>query len=149
MALDDQLTPDQLDEMIGEIDTDGSGTVDFEGKSVLQCASVPIFIVRSVWVGDCITSCDRRVVLRPRDKTKSNEGSSITHLFVHSFIGLFYDRSTASSKANSPQSVTQCLLYQLPVSCPFFKSSSSCLLLLVRLFTASVLILYISFNNLF
>lgn len=30
MALDDQLTPDQLDEMIGEIDTDGSGTVDFE-----------------------------------------------------------------------------------------------------------------------
>ena len=32
MALDDQLTPDQLDEMIGEIDTDGSGTVDFEGQ---------------------------------------------------------------------------------------------------------------------
>jgi Ca2+-binding EF-hand superfamily protein len=40
MALDDQLTPDQLDEMIGEIDTDGSGTVDFEGEQVLQCASV-------------------------------------------------------------------------------------------------------------
>jgi hypothetical protein len=51
MALDDQLTPDQLDEMIGEIDTDGSGTVDFEGKSVLQCASVPIFIVRGLGVG--------------------------------------------------------------------------------------------------
>nr|CAD7576243.1 unnamed protein product [Timema californicum] len=30
MALDDQLTPDQLDEMIAEIDTDGSGTVDFD-----------------------------------------------------------------------------------------------------------------------
>jgi hypothetical protein len=30
-ALDDKLTPDQLDEMIDEIDTDGSGTVDFEG----------------------------------------------------------------------------------------------------------------------
>jgi Ca2+-binding EF-hand superfamily protein len=29
-ALDDKLTPDQLDEMIDEIDTDGSGTVDFE-----------------------------------------------------------------------------------------------------------------------
>ncbi|XP_046993508.1 troponin C-like [Schistocerca americana] len=29
-ALDDQLTPDQLDEMIAEIDTDGSGTVDFD-----------------------------------------------------------------------------------------------------------------------
>jgi calmodulin len=31
-ALDDQLTPDQLDEMIAEIDTDGSGTVDFDGN---------------------------------------------------------------------------------------------------------------------
>lgn len=31
-ALDDQLTSDQLDEMIAEIDTDSSGTVDFEGK---------------------------------------------------------------------------------------------------------------------
>ncbi|KAF2905018.1 hypothetical protein ILUMI_01155 [Ignelater luminosus] len=29
-ALDDQLTNDQLDEMIAEIDTDSSGTVDFE-----------------------------------------------------------------------------------------------------------------------
>ncbi|GLH12241.1 Calcium-binding protein E63-1, partial [Gryllus bimaculatus] len=29
-ALDDQLSADQLDEMISEIDTDGSGTVDFE-----------------------------------------------------------------------------------------------------------------------
>ena len=48
MALDDQLTPDQLDEMIGEIDTDGSGTVDFEGEPVMQYASVSIFIVRIV-----------------------------------------------------------------------------------------------------
>ena len=48
MALDDQLTPDQLDEMIGEIDTDGSGTVDFEGEPVLRCASVSIFIVRTL-----------------------------------------------------------------------------------------------------
>lgn len=31
-ALDDQLTNDQLNEMIEEIDTDSSGTVDFEGK---------------------------------------------------------------------------------------------------------------------
>uniref|UniRef100_A0A8D8PWU9 Troponin C n=1 Tax=Cacopsylla melanoneura TaxID=428564 RepID=A0A8D8PWU9_9HEMI len=29
-ALDEQLTPDQLDEMIEEIDTDASGTVDFD-----------------------------------------------------------------------------------------------------------------------
>jgi Ca2+-binding protein (EF-Hand superfamily) len=31
-ALDEQLTPDQLDEMIEEIDTDASGTVDFDGE---------------------------------------------------------------------------------------------------------------------
>lgn len=31
-ALDDQITPDQMDGMIAEIDTDGSGTVDFDGK---------------------------------------------------------------------------------------------------------------------
>ncbi|XP_076634360.1 troponin C type IIb isoform X3 [Colletes latitarsis] len=29
-ALDDQITPDQMDGMIAEIDTDGSGTVDFD-----------------------------------------------------------------------------------------------------------------------
>uniref|UniRef100_A0A1W7RAV8 Calglandulin n=1 Tax=Hadrurus spadix TaxID=141984 RepID=A0A1W7RAV8_9SCOR len=29
-ALDDKLTEDELDDMIAEIDTDGSGTVDFE-----------------------------------------------------------------------------------------------------------------------
>lgn len=34
-ALDDQLTPDQLNEMIAEIDTDDSGTVDFDGKMVV------------------------------------------------------------------------------------------------------------------
>lgn len=31
-ALDDQLTGEQLNEMIAEIDTDQSGTVDFDGK---------------------------------------------------------------------------------------------------------------------
>lgn len=34
-ALDDQLTNDQLNEMIAEIDTDSSGTVDFEGIVLL------------------------------------------------------------------------------------------------------------------
>ena len=29
--LDEQLTPDELDMMIEEIDADGSGTVDFDG----------------------------------------------------------------------------------------------------------------------
>lgn len=32
VALDDQLTNDQLNEMIAEIDTDASGTVDFDGN---------------------------------------------------------------------------------------------------------------------
>lgn len=31
-ALDDNITEEELDEMIAEIDTDGSGTVDFDGK---------------------------------------------------------------------------------------------------------------------
>ena len=30
-ALDDNVSEDELDEMIAEIDTDGSGTVDFDG----------------------------------------------------------------------------------------------------------------------
>lgn len=35
-ALDDQLTSDQLNEMIAEIDSDSSGTVDFEGKHYIH-----------------------------------------------------------------------------------------------------------------
>lgn len=33
-ALDDKLGPEDLDGIIAEIDTDGSGTVDFDGKSI-------------------------------------------------------------------------------------------------------------------
>ena len=49
-ALDDKLTEDELDEMIAEIDTDGSGTVDFDGKSFslylfLQYTLIMIFIL--------------------------------------------------------------------------------------------------------
>lgn len=36
IALDDQLTNDQLNEMIAEIDTDSSGTVDFDGILFIQ-----------------------------------------------------------------------------------------------------------------
>lgn len=35
-ALEDNMSEDELDEMIAEIDTDGSGTVDFDGKFVLD-----------------------------------------------------------------------------------------------------------------
>lgn len=34
--LDDNLTPEELDMMIDEIDADGSGTLDFDGKSILS-----------------------------------------------------------------------------------------------------------------
>jgi len=34
-ALDDKLTPEDLDGIIEEIDEDGSGTIDFDGKSRL------------------------------------------------------------------------------------------------------------------
>jgi Ca2+-binding EF-hand superfamily protein len=33
--LDDKLTPDDLDGIIAEIDEDGSGTIDFDGKTTL------------------------------------------------------------------------------------------------------------------
>ena len=39
-ALDDNLTSEQLDGIIQEIDTDGSGTVDFDGTSANQFVNV-------------------------------------------------------------------------------------------------------------
>lgn len=35
-ALDDKLTSDDLDGIIEEIDEDGSGTIDFDGKNYLM-----------------------------------------------------------------------------------------------------------------
>lgn len=35
--IDDKISPSDLDLMIEEIDADGSGTVDFEGKSARCC----------------------------------------------------------------------------------------------------------------
>ncbi|XP_066262410.1 troponin C-like isoform X2 [Euwallacea similis] len=37
-ALDDKLTTRELDGIIAEIDTDGSGTVDFDGKNAQICS---------------------------------------------------------------------------------------------------------------
>jgi len=36
--LDDQLTNEELDMMIDEIDSDGSGTVDFDGEYRIKCS---------------------------------------------------------------------------------------------------------------
>lgn len=38
--LDEKLTEDDLDNMVDEIDTDGSGTVDWEGKTLLSLLSL-------------------------------------------------------------------------------------------------------------
>lgn len=37
--LDDKIPPGDLDLMIEEIDADGSGTVDFEGKCIFNCCT--------------------------------------------------------------------------------------------------------------
>lgn len=41
-ALDDNLTSRDLDGIIAEIDTDGSGTVDFDGKHIISVNDVLI-----------------------------------------------------------------------------------------------------------
>lgn len=43
--LDEQLTEEELDGLIQEIDTDGSGTVDFDGKRSYDVHSNPISLV--------------------------------------------------------------------------------------------------------
>lgn len=48
-ALDDQLTNDQLNEMIAEIDTDSSGTVDFEGQFCYSRISILQMISRNIY----------------------------------------------------------------------------------------------------
>ena len=48
-----------------------------------------------------------------------NSGSKCC--FIHSFSSLSYDRSKASSKASSPHSAIQSLLFQMRVSSPFLK----------------------------
>jgi len=50
--LDDQLTNEELDMMIEEIDSDGSGTVDFDGTFL---DFLFLFFQRSVW---CPINCD-------------------------------------------------------------------------------------------
>jgi len=42
--LDDKITPEELDMMIQEIDSDGSGTVDFDGKQIFA-------VLETMWYG--------------------------------------------------------------------------------------------------
>jgi hypothetical protein len=139
MALDDQLTPDQLDEMIGEIDTDGSGTVDFEGESVLRCASVSIFIVRTVKLLTTAAKLTFRVT-----EQKAAECSSITfiHPSIHTLLSLSYEQVHSLFQSHFS---TQCDIV-LPLSIFQYpqvslRSSNSCLLLLTRL-PVTYIILY-------
>lgn len=46
-ALDDKLNSADLDGIIAEIDTDGSGTVDFDGWYLLECSDSQSFLL--VW----------------------------------------------------------------------------------------------------
>ena len=41
--LDDKLTPEDLDTIIEEIDEDGSGTIDFDGKSLNLSHVISLF----------------------------------------------------------------------------------------------------------
>ena len=53
-----------------------------------------------------------------------NKFEKLLHLVgfvIHSFSGLSYDRSKASSKASSPHSAIQSFLFQMTVSSPFLK----------------------------
>lgn len=45
-ALDDQLNDEQLNEMVAEIDTDSSGTVDFDGKFYLILINKKLIYVK-------------------------------------------------------------------------------------------------------
>lgn len=47
-ALEDNITDDELDEMISEIDTDGSGTVDFDGTQDWMVYNILYFALK-VW----------------------------------------------------------------------------------------------------
>lgn len=48
--LDDQLTDKELDMMIEEIDTDGSGTVDFDGKIVKFFGDLRNFLFKKTFL---------------------------------------------------------------------------------------------------
>lgn len=62
-AMDDQLTDEQLLDIIAEIDTDGSGTVDFDGMMFLN--SVLFFYVAITLINYRIYgNDDRRLKMR-------------------------------------------------------------------------------------
>ena len=50
--LDDALSPEELDMIIEEVDTDGSGTLDYDGE-ILRDAQV---LIHSVFVYACLTN---------------------------------------------------------------------------------------------
>jgi hypothetical protein len=59
-ALDDKLGPADLDGIIAEIDTDGSGTVDFDGKFLSLDLSLQ---VKMRFRGYFFEGCEERIVL--------------------------------------------------------------------------------------
>lgn len=73
--LDDQLTNEELDIMIEEIDSDGSGTVDFDGKYATHYTlSAPlVFGPISVWCS-CQKCFGQKPTLKKKIKIKRGHG---------------------------------------------------------------------------
>lgn len=61
--LDDQLTEHELDIMIEEIDSDGSGTVDFDGKCFIKNIQSVLNLVRTDYVTNRIFVCSKNCVV--------------------------------------------------------------------------------------
>ncbi|CAD1472063.1 unnamed protein product, partial [Heterotrigona itama] len=71
-ALDDQITPDQMDGMIAEIDTDGSGTVDFDGFPASKSLSVQEALVFEFREGHSFDQLGHRLAARERGRIGEN-----------------------------------------------------------------------------
>lgn len=61
-ALDDKLGPEDLDGIIAEIDTDGSGTVDFDGRSPVSRSGTSNFSS----IGKSLNKGEKEVTLEER-----------------------------------------------------------------------------------
>ncbi|PIO72354.1 EF hand [Teladorsagia circumcincta] len=72
-ALDENVSEEELDEMIAEIDTDGSGTVDFDGMNTQT-----LNLIKNTWVmcliGKLSVRYDMPLRREPNPSTRSSSG---------------------------------------------------------------------------
>ncbi len=57
-ALDDKLTPEDLDGIIEEIDEDGSGTIDFDGETYFTSLTFLQIVLITIFFNDRIHGND-------------------------------------------------------------------------------------------